>query len=177
MPEKPLPATRVELAAAGRELRSRVPRRSQGEWRPADDRPDPVSALMATNASRLPELVPVRHGRMMVSPFAFYRGAPAVMAADLSRTTSTGIQLQISGDAHLLNFGTFATPERNQVFDLNDFDETHVGPWEWDLKRLGASLVVAARTGGLSDSYAHEAVLHCSGEYRSEIRKMANLSA
>jgi uncharacterized protein (DUF2252 family) len=114
---------------------------------------------------------------MMVSPFTFYRGAPAVMAADLSRTPSTGIDLQICGDAHLLNFGTFATPERNLVFDLNDFDETQVGPWEWDLKRLGASLVVAARTGGMADSYGLEAVLRCSAEYRSEMAKMADLSA
>ena len=114
---------------------------------------------------------------MMASPFAFYRGSPAVMAADLSRTPSTGIQLQICGDAHLLNFGTFATPERNQVFDLNDFDETQPGPWEWDVKRLAASLVVAARTAGLSDGDGRAAVQGCAAEYRTEMAKMAQLSA
>jgi uncharacterized protein (DUF2252 family) len=114
---------------------------------------------------------------MMASPFAFYRGSPAVMAADLSRTPSTGIHLQICGDAHLLNFGTFATPERNQIFDLNDFDETQLGPWEWDLKRLAASLVVAARTAGLADSDGAAAVQGCSAEYRAEMAKMAELSA
>lgn len=169
--------TREELAAAGRALRSRVPRRSHAEWRPSDDRPDPVAILVGTNANRLPKLVPVRNGRMMSSPFTFFRGAPAVMAADLSRTPSTGVRLQICGDAHLLNFGTFATPERKQVFDLNDFDETQIGPWEWDLKRLGASLAVAARTAGWADSYAQEALLSSSAEYRSEMAKMANLSA
>jgi uncharacterized protein (DUF2252 family) len=114
---------------------------------------------------------------MMASPFAYYRGSPAVMAADLSQTPSTGVRLQICGDAHLLNFGMFATPERNHVFDLNDFDETQIGPWEWDVKRLAASLFVAARTAALADTYAHQAVLHCSAEYRSEMANMADLSA
>ena len=114
---------------------------------------------------------------MMASPFAHYRGSPAVMAADLSRTPSTGIQLQICGDADLQNFGTFATPERNQVFDLNDFDETQPGPWEWDVKRLAASLVVAARTSGLSDDDGRAAVKSCAAEYRNEMAKMARLSA
>jgi len=114
---------------------------------------------------------------MMTSPFAFYRGSPAVMAADLSRTPSTGVQLQICGDAHLQNFGTFATPERIQIFDLNDFDETQPGPWEWDVKRLAASLVVAARTAGLSDCDGRAAVQACSAEYRNEMAKMAQLSA
>ena len=136
------------MLEAGRALRARVPRRAHGQWTAPPGRLDPLEILSRSNASRLPELVPVRNGRMMASPFAFYRGSPAVMAADLSRTPSTGIQLQICGDAHLLNFGTFATPERNQVFDLNDFDETQPGPWEWDVKRLAASLVVAARTAG-----------------------------
>ena len=172
-----VPRTRAELLEAGRALRSRVPRRSHGRWGPAADRPDPLAILDRSNACRLPDLVPVRAGRMMASPFAFYRGSPAIMAADLSRTPSTGIQLQICGDAHLLNFGTFATPERNQIFDLNDFDETQPGPWEWDIKRLAASLVVAARTAGLSDSEGVAAVQGCSAEYRSEMAKMADLSA
>src|SRR5271166_4196460 len=165
------------MSEAGRSLRSRVPRRGHGAWQPAPDRSDPLHILGGSNASRLPELVPVRNGRMMASPFAFYRGCPAVMAADLSRTPATGIRLQICGDAHLLNFGTFATPERNQVFDLNDFDETQAGPWEWDVMRLAASLVVAARTSGLSDGDGRAAVQDCSAEYRTEMANMAQLSA
>jgi uncharacterized protein (DUF2252 family) len=165
------------MAEAGRALRSRIPRRSHRSWEPGPDRPDPLKTLAASNACRLPELVPVRNGRMMASPFAFYRGSPAIMAADLSRTPSTGIHLQICGDAHLLNFGTFATPERNQVFDLNDFDETQPGPWEWDIKRLATSLVVAARTARLTDDDGLAAVQGCSAEYRAEMAKMAELSA
>ncbi|MGD0986107.1 MAG: DUF2252 domain-containing protein [Acidimicrobiales bacterium] len=171
------PRTRAEMVEAGRTMRSRVPRRSHGGWRPAPDRPDPFDILEGSNTNRLPHLIPVRNGRMMASPFAFYRGAPAIMAADLCRTPSTGIELQICGDAHLLNFGTFATPERNQVFDLNDFDETQVGPWEWDIKRLAASLVVAVRTAGLDDSDGVTAALDCTAEYRTEMAKMAELSA
>ncbi len=133
--------------------------------------------LLRTNEGRLPELVPVRYGRMMESPFAYYRGAPAMMAADLSQTPATGVTLQICGDAHLLNFGSFATPERNLVFDVNDFDETQPGPWEWDLKRLAASLVIAARTAGLTDADGETAVLSCSAAYRSEMAAMSELSA
>ena len=114
---------------------------------------------------------------MMESPFAFYRGSPEIMASDLSRTPSTGVRWQICGDAHLRNFGIFATPERNQVFDLNDFDETQPGPWEWDVKRLAASLVVAARTGGVSDADSTVAVQRCVAEYRGEAAKLAELSA
>ena len=165
------------MLETGRALRARVPRRSHGPWTAPARRPDPLEILALSNANRLPELVPVRNGRMMASPFAFYRGSPAVMAADLSRTPSTGIQLQICGDAHLHNFGIFATPERNQVFDLNDFDETQPGPWEWDLKRLAASLVVAARTSGLSDTHGQAAVLGCARQYRADMAQMAQLSA
>ena len=118
----------------------------------------------------------VRYGRMLESPFSFYRGAPLVMASDLSHTPSTGIQIQICGDAHLLNFGTYATPERNVIFDVNDFDETHVGPWEWDIKRLAASIVVAARTTGLADVQGVEAVHRASAEYRSTMSTLAELS-
>jgi uncharacterized protein (DUF2252 family) len=165
------------MLEAGRALRAQVPRRSHGRWTPSPGRPDPLEILSGSNATRLPELVPVRNGRMMASPFAYYRGSPAVMAADLSRTPSTGIELQLCGDAHLQNFGIFATPERNQVFDLNDFDETQPGPWEWDVKRLAASLMVAARTSGLSDGDGRAAVQSCSTEFRKEIAKMAQLSA
>ena len=162
------------MLEAGRALRARVPRRAHGQWTEHSGRPDPLEILGRSNADRLSELVPVRNGRMIASPFAFYRGSPAVMAADPSRTPSTGIQLQLCGDAHFHNFGTFATPERNQVFDLNDFDESQPGPWEWDVKRLAASLVVAARTSGLSDGDGRTAVQGCSAEYRNE---MAQLSA
>ncbi len=165
------------MLEAGRALRAGVPRRAHGQWRASPGRPDPLEILAQSDSNRLPELVPVRNGRMMASPFAFYRGSPAVMAADLSRTPSTGIKLQICGDAHLHNFGTFATPERNQVFDLNDFDETQPGPWEWDVKRLAASLVVAARTAALSDGDGRAAVRGCAEEYRAEMARMAQLSA
>jgi uncharacterized protein (DUF2252 family) len=168
---------RLQQRAAGRDLRTRVSRSSHGAWQPPDDRPDPLDLLEASNRTRLPDLVPVRNGRMLRSPFTFYRGSPAVMASDLSRTPSTGIKLQICGDAHLLNFGTFATPERNLVFDVNDFDETHSGPWEWDLKRLAASVVVAARSAGLSDANGVEAVRQCAGEYRSRMAELAQLSS
>jgi uncharacterized protein (DUF2252 family) len=168
---------RGELRAAGRELRRRIPHSSHGLWPPPGDRPDPIELLEATNRTRLADLVPVRHGRMAQSPFAFYRGAPLVMASDLSRTPSTGIKLQICGDAHLLNFGTYATPERNMVFDLNDFDETQVGPWEWDVKRLAASLVVAARTSGLTTSDGVHAVHAGATAYRSGMAMMAEQSS
>ncbi|MBV8159298.1 MAG: DUF2252 family protein, partial [Acidimicrobiia bacterium] len=150
--------TRVELRAAGRALRQVTPRKAQGMWSEAPDRPDPIDLLGASNAARLPDLVPVRNGRMLQSPFTFYRGAPLVMASDLAHTPTTAVKLQLCGDAHLLNFGTFATPERNLVFDVNDFDETLPGPWEWDVKRLTASLVVAGRTEGVTDADAIEAV-------------------
>ncbi|MGO9559459.1 MAG: DUF2252 domain-containing protein [Acidimicrobiales bacterium] len=176
-PTNDAPRTRPEMLEAGRALRSRVSRRSHGQWMAPPDRPEALEILARSNANRLPDLVPVRNGRMMASPFAFYRGSPAVMVSDLSRTPSTGVRLQICGDAHLYNFGTFATPERSQVFDLNDFDETLRGPWEWDLKRLAASFVVAARTAGLSDGDGTAAVQGCAAQYRNEMAKMAQLSA
>ena len=167
---------RPEQRGVGRELRAKVSRSSHGAWRPPVNREDPLELLEASNRARLADLVPVRNGRMLQSPFTFYRGAPLVMASDLSKTPSTGIKVQICGDAHLMNFGTYATPERNLVFDVNDFDETHAGPWEWDLKRLAASLVVAARTAGLSDADGVEAVRRCSSEYRSRMWELSELS-
>ena len=167
---------REELRTAGRALRDGCPRSSQGRLA-GGDRGDPIDLIEASDRSRLPELVPVRHGRMLRSPFAFYRGTPLVMASDLSTTPSTGIKVQLCGDAHLLNFGTFATPERNLIFDLNDFDETLVGPWEWDVKRLGASVVVAARTAGLAEADGVEAVRQCSFQYRSTMAELAELSS
>lgn len=132
-----------ERAARGRALRDRLPRESHAAWAPPGDRPDPVEILIAQGLTRLPGLLPLRYSRMKVTPFAFFRGAAAVMAADLAGTPSTGLPAQACGDCHCLNFGGFATPERRLVFDLNDFDETAVAPWEWDVKRLAASFVTA----------------------------------
>src|SRR5262245_27955595 len=134
--------------AAGKALRDRVPRTSHATYEPTPDRADPLDLLESQSKDRLQELVPVRYGRMMTSPFAFYRGSAIVMADDLAHTPVTGIDVQACGDAHLANFGIFATPERNIVFDLNDFDETLPGPWEWDIKRLAASFVIAGRHRG-----------------------------
>lgn len=131
--------------AAGRAIRGTVPRSAHSSWSPSAERSDPLSLLQATDSARLPELLPIRYGRMLDSPFAFFRGAAAIMASDLATTPSSGITVQVCGDAHLLNFGAFASPERNLVFDLNDFDETLPGPWEWDVKRLAASVLVAGR--------------------------------
>jgi hypothetical protein len=139
-----------ERRAAGRALRSAVPRSAHGEWSPPPGRPDAFDVLEAQAASRVPELRPIRYERMAESPFAFFRGAAAVMAMDLASTPATGIRVQACGDAHVDNFGLFASPERNLVFDINDFDETVPGPWEWDVRRLCASLHVAARQRGFS---------------------------
>ena len=150
---------------AGRALRKDVPRSSHGDWQAAADRPDPVAVLEAQGKSRVPELLPIRYGRMAESPFGFFRGAAAGMAADLASTPTTGIKVQLCGDGHLVNFGGFATPERRLIFDVNDFDETLPGPWEWDLKRLGASFAVAARSKGLSDEVGQTAVMRLTASY------------
>ena len=142
--------TRDELIEQGREHRKAMPRSSHGDWAPEPDRPDPVALLELSNRSRVPDLVPIRYGRMLRSAFTFFRGSPAVMSWDLSRTPSTGVYVQACGDAHLLNFGGYGTPERRLVFDVNDFDESLPAPWEWDLKRLLASCVIAARTAGFA---------------------------
>jgi uncharacterized protein (DUF2252 family) len=155
--------------AAGKALRKQVPRRSHAEWSPATDRPDPVSLLEEQNRSRLEYLVPLRFERMSVSPFTFLRGTAIVMAVDLAATPVSGIRVQMCGDAHLNNFGIFATPERNQVFDLNDFDETLPGPWEWDVKRLAASIVVAGRNNAFSRDINRQAVLSCMASYRQRM--------
>ena len=138
-----------ESAELGREARRRAPRSSHGEWAPAAGRPDPVAVLAGQAASRVQELVPIRYGRMLASPFTFYRGAAAVMAADLAGTPDSGIVVQACGDAHIANFGAFAAPDRRLVFSPNDFDETLPGPWEWDVKRLATSVEIAARELGL----------------------------
>src|SRR5215204_5275561 len=141
-----------ERRGRGKEARDRTPRSSHSGWAPATDRPDPVGLLQEQNRTREPDLVPVRHGRMLVSPFTFYRGAAKVMAADLKDTPTAGLQVQLCGDAHLSNFGVYASPERTLVFDINDFDETLPGPFEYDVKRLAASLMVAAQNNGCSES-------------------------
>jgi uncharacterized protein (DUF2252 family) len=139
-----------ERRAQGKEARDRTPPSSHTGWAPATDRPDPVALLEEQNRAREPDLVPVRHGRMLVSPFTFYRGAAKIMAADLEDTPTAGLQVQLCGDAHLSNFGAFASPERQLLFGLNDFDETLPGPFEYDVKRLAASFTVAARNNGFT---------------------------
>src|SRR3954471_19781484 len=143
-----LPKAVETRMAEGRAVRESVPLEAHGEWAASEGRPDPVWILEEQNATRVPELVPIRHGRMIVSPFTFYRGGAAIMASDLPHTPSTGLRVQCCGDAHLSNFGVFAAPDRRLVFDLNDFDETLPAPFEWDLKRLLASFVVGARGNG-----------------------------
>jgi uncharacterized protein (DUF2252 family) len=166
---------RPEREAAAKRLRKRVPREEQERLTLQRGR-DPLALIDATNTSRIQELVPIRWGRMFESPFAFYRGAPAVMAFDLSRTPATGLEVQACGDAHLMNFGIFATPERNLIVDLNDFDETHPGPWEWDVKRLAASIVVAAReVGSISNRDAREAAQGAAQSYREHMRALARM--
>ena len=170
------PRTAAERQARGERLRARVPRDSHAEWEPHADR-DPVGILEVQAQSRVPSLVPIRYGRMLSSPFAFYRGAAAVMAADLARTPVSGIQAQLCGDAHLANFGAFASTERALVFDINDFDETHRGPWEWDLKRLAASFTVAARQRGYDEAEQRAIVGDVGCEYRDAMRSFARMNS
>ena len=162
-----------QSAALGRAARAKVPRSSHAEWSPAVKRQDPVATLLGQATTRQPDLVPLRHARMLVSPFAFYRGGAAIMAADLAGTPISGIDVQCCGDAHLANFGGFQSPERTMVFDINDFDETLRGPWEWDVKRLAASLVVAARDRGFDDSVARRTVALSVCRYREAMREFA----
>ena len=149
--DKQLMRTRFERKNMGRALRQAVPLSSQSQWTPAADRPDPVSLLKGQDVGRIEKLIPIRYGRMLVSPFTFFRGSAILMATDLAHTPATGIEALLCGDAHLSNFGVFATPERRMVFDVNDFDEAFFGPWEWDLKRLAASAVIAGRDNGFSE--------------------------
>ena len=165
----------AERLAAGVALRERVGRKQHGEWQVRSKGRDPIAILEASNRGRLPELVPIRYGRMVRSPFTFFRGSAALMAHDLATLPSTGIRVQACGDCHLLNFGAFATPERNLVFDLNDFDETLPAPWEWDVKRLVASFVIAARDNRLSDDDGAAAVRECVRAYREHLRECSRL--
>jgi uncharacterized protein (DUF2252 family) len=163
----------AERAAFGVALRKRCPRKAHARWRPPSKRPDPITLLIASSKGRLPKLVPLRYGRMMVSPFTFYRGAAAIMAADLSRTPVTGVHVQVCGDCHLLNFGGFATPEREVVFDINDFDETSIAPWEWDVKRLVASFAVAGRANRFAAADCREAAWWAAKHYREKMIEYA----
>src|SRR5580700_5526821 len=161
---------------AGAALRREVPRSAHSEWVPPADRADPVGTLIKQGRSRIEELLPIRYGRMRTDPFAFLRGAAAVMAADLVHTPAAGIRMQACGDAHLANFGSYATPEGSPVFDVNDFDETLPAPFEWDLKRLATSLVVAGRVAQYSEKAARDLARTAARSYRKHMAKLAWLS-
>ena len=164
--------SRADRVARGKDARAVAPLESHAEFAPGGSR-DPVGLLLGQAESRVPELVPVRHGRMLVSPFTFYRGAALPMAADLATTPASGLRVQLCGDAHLSNFGAFASPERNLVFDVNDFDETLPGPFEWDVKRLAASLAVAGRDNGFPGKARRKIVLAAAEAYRTAMRGFA----
>ncbi len=163
-----------ERADRGRAARKTAPRKQLGAWEPPADRFDPVALLEAQGESRVQELLPIRYGRMLASPFTFYRGSAAIMAADLAGTPTSGITVQACGDAHLSNFGLYASPERTLVFDLNDFDETLPGPWEWDLKRLCASLAIAGRNNGFSAKQRRRIVESAARGYRDTLADLAS---
>ncbi len=171
----PLETTPTERLALGEKVRKVVPREVLGEWEAPADRIDPVEQLVEQSRTRVPELVPVRYGRMAVSPFTYMRGSPVVMARDLGLAPSTPLRTQLCGDAHLSNFGSYGTPERNLVFDLNDFDETLPGPFEWDVKRLVTSFVIAARTSGQGDAAGRAAARAAARSYRENIRRLAEM--
>ena len=174
-PTQPL-GGRDERYAAGKRLRRRLPREQHSEWTPSSRRRDPVEMVVESSKGRISELIPIRYGRMMVSPFTFYRGTANIMAADLASTPVTGLRAQLCGDAHLLNFGGFATPERRLLLDINDLDETLPGPWEWDLKRLAASFVFAARSNGFSAADQREAAMTCVRSYREHMIEYAGMT-
>jgi uncharacterized protein (DUF2252 family) len=161
--------------ALGKAARIAAPRADQGAWEALSDRPDPVTLLEGQAASRVPELVPIRYGRMAVSPFTFFRGAALIMASDLAMTPRSGLTVQACGDAHLSNFGVFASAERSLVFDVNDFDETLPGPWEWDVKRLAASLAIAGRDRGFSEKERADIVVDTASAYRTEMARLATM--
>jgi uncharacterized protein (DUF2252 family) len=168
-------STPEERAAFGRDARSKVPRARHGEWVVPTDRTDPLAILALQATTRVPDLVPIRYGRMAESPFAFYRGAAAVMAADMAHEEQTGLETQLCGDAHLMNFGTFAAPDRTLIFDVNDFDETIPGPFEWDIKRLAASLEIAARSRNFDQATRTSIVARSSSAYRLAMAEFANM--
>ena len=168
------PMPRAERFKLGRSLRQQVPRSSLGDWKAPANRPDPVKQIMHSHEGRLQWLIPIRVGRMVASPYGFLRGTAGVMAQDIAQLPATGICPVICGDAHLGNFGFYASPERDLVIDLNDFDEAHPGAWEWDLRRLIASIWVAGRHNGSSEAQCHDSVASCVAAYRQEVRFLAN---
>ncbi|WP_375738847.1 DUF2252 domain-containing protein [Pseudomonas boanensis] len=173
---EPVFYSREERISKGERLREIVPRSSHALWKLPRKHRDPVAVLEESNRYRLPELVPVRYGRMLRSPFTFLRGSAGLMAYDLATTPNTGIVVQACGDCHLLNFGLFATPERNLIFDINDFDETLPAPWEWDIKRLAVSFAVAARDNELAEKVAQAAATECVRAYRERLRACSKMS-
>src|SRR5690349_15555484 len=168
-------ASPEERAATGKAARETASRESHGEWEPPARRRDPVKVLEDQAKSRVPELVPIRYGRMLVSPFTFFRGAAAIMAMDLAKTPDSGLRVQACGDAHLSNFGVFAAPDRRLVLDVNDFDETVPGPWEWDVKRLATSFAIAGRDRDFTPKQTRTAVLTTARAYREAIREFATM--
>ena len=174
-PESGTPLDHEQRARGGKAARAEVPRSSHAEFTAWADRPDPVALLERQGATRVPELLPIRYGRMATSAFAFFRGAALLMAGDLARTPRTGLMVQACGDAHLANFGLFASPERNLVFDVDDFDETLPGPWEWDVKRLATSVEIAARNNDFSPKERRRIVLATVAAYRRAMRGFAGM--
>ncbi len=168
-------SSRAERLAMGKALRDKCPRDAHAAWKPPHNRPEPVRLVLKADAGRLPDLIPLRHGRMVQSPFTFYRGSALAMADDLAGTPSTGVRVQCGGDSHLVNFRGLATPERRLIFAINDLDETLPAPWEWDLKRLAASIVIACRDNRLSESAARDAVLACVRSYRKHMAGFAKM--
>ena len=164
-----------ERLAKGKALRGIALRQAQAEWKRPADRPDPIDILIESSKGRMEELIPIRYGRMMVSPFTFYRGAAAVMAYDLAHTPATGLTVLADGDCHLMNFGGFATAERKVIFDLNDFDEVSIAPWEWDVKRLTASFVVAGRSNGFAPADCREAAWLAAQSYRQRMAEYTGM--
>ncbi len=174
-PGRPPQMPPAERRAIGKKLRDTVSRNAHATWRAHSGRTNPLAILHAADATRQPDLVPLRYGRMLQTPFTFYRGSAGVMAADLGGTPTTGLHVQVCGDAHLMNFGGFATPERRLIFDINDLDETLPAPWEWDDKRLVASFVLAARSNGLSDRDGRDAAIACVRSYRNQMRSFSEM--
>src|ERR1022692_941649 len=169
--------SRAELISRGEQMRKACPRRSHAVWQAPPTRPDPVQLIEEGDKGRIEQLIPIRHGRMMLSPFTYYRGAALAMAVDLAGLPTTGVRVQACGDAHLGNFRCFGTPERRMIFDIHDLDETLPAPWEWDVKRLAASFVLASRNNGLSEKRAREAALTCVRSYREHIAEFSEMRA
>ena len=165
----------ADRVAMGKALRRETPRNVQATWKPPAKRTDPVELLVESSKGRLEDLLPIRYGRMMASPFAFYRGAAAIMAYDLAHTPATGLNVQACGDCHLLNFGGFATAERRLIFDINDFDETCAAPWEWDVKRLAASFTIAGRANGFAAADCRQAAWTAAQSYRVQMAAYAEM--